>query len=129
MELPDANPGLRYTNDGPQTLGPAIERRMPEESLHEGGDLVATHSQDRYAVAGMPGFASVEAKIAREERGAPSGYQARGNRVVLNTLLGEVDADLMAANATAGKELALALGDVLVEDDHAEAGSRTYSSA
>lgn len=105
-----------------------VEARVAEEAADEQSYLVARHGEACHAVAAVAMAAVVEAEVAREEARAWEAQQERDDGLVGESLLGDVDSDLARPNPLALEELALILRDVLVQQDHAGTGSKTYSS-
>ena len=77
----------------------------------------------------MTMLALEETEIASEKCRCAALMQERNNLLVLNSLAPDFMADLMDANPPATQDLALAVRDIFIEDDHDLADSVPNSGA
>lgn len=98
---------------------------VPKQTLDERGHLIASHDQADDAIACMADPRLIKTLVAGEESRVARPDKQRRDSLVLETLRTEIDPYLIAADATTLENLPLALRNVLVKNDHAEAGSST----
>jgi hypothetical protein len=120
---------MRDPNDPAHPLCLGVEARVPHQAPNEGRDFILSDTGYNDAITRMPQVRIIETCVTRAERGVALSTQQNDNLFVLQALATNVEANLFCAQPPCQEQQALSIQDVLVQDDHVCARSKTYSGA
>lgn len=128
-QTPGPEPGMRYSNYATRPFRPGVEIGMPDEAPDKGSYFVLADGCHNQAVVPMPEIRLIEAHVTSEESGIAQPAEEHDDLVVLQAFTAQIDSDLPCRYPPCLEQQALALKNVLVENNQARARSSTYSGA
>jgi hypothetical protein len=129
MELQHLYPWVTGTDDLSYPVGAVSEIAVSKDSTNKTGNLVLSNIQADYAVTRVAKSASVEAGISGEKSWRAEVMKKRNDLFVFHPTATDFMTDLMNAHTPTPQEVALAVRDVFIDNNHGAGISNVSSEA
>jgi hypothetical protein len=129
MELQHLYPWVTGTDDLSYPVGAVSEIAMSKDSTNKTGNLVLSNVQADYAVTRVAKSASAEAEISGEKSWRAEVMKKRNDLFVFHPTATDFMTDLMNAHTPTPQEVALAVRDVFIDNNHGAGISNVSSEA